>query len=199
MSRRPDLERFAQEHGLKIGTIADLIHYRLLNESTLDHLGIQPVQTDHGEFAMHIYRDRINGDVHLALVRGQVDPAAVTLVRVQLGLTVRDLLGIHIGGSSGWNAGRCMARIASEGAGVLVLLGGGEDAASLLDSVASLSGKRHSGSKPAGEGNTFLNIGVGSQILRMLGVRKLRHMSAPIRYHAISGFDLEIVEYVSPD
>jgi 3,4-dihydroxy 2-butanone 4-phosphate synthase/GTP cyclohydrolase II len=199
MARRPDLERFAVEHQLKIGTIADLIHYRLLNESTLDHLGTQPVHTDYGQFALHTFRDRINGDVHLALVRGQIGPDSVTLVRVQLGLTVRDLLGIHISGSSGWNAGRCMARIAREGAGVLVLLGGCEDTATLLDSVRGLSGNRPGGSKPAGERNTFLNIGVGSQILRMLGVRKLRHMSAPIRYQAISGFDLDIIEYVSPD
>ncbi|MES2261744.1 MAG: bifunctional 3,4-dihydroxy-2-butanone-4-phosphate synthase/GTP cyclohydrolase II [Pseudomonadota bacterium] len=198
MARRADLEVFAREHGIKIGTIADLIHYRLINESTLDHLDAQTVQTDHGEFLLHTFRDRINDDVHLALVRGEISPQQVTLARVQLALSVRDVLGIHIAGSSGWNVERCMARIAAEGAGVLVLLGGGENPTVLLDSLQGLKSTRDTPRvKPTGLNDTFLNVGVGSQILRKLGVRKLRHMSAPIRYNAISGFDLEIVEYVN--
>ena len=200
MARRPELEEFARQHGLKLGTIADLIQYRLTNESTVLHLEAIPVSNDYGDFVLHTYQDVINDDIHFALVRGQIADNEVNLVRVQLALTARDLLGVQIDSQSGWNVQRCMARIAQEGSGVLVLLGGGETKEVLLDSLHGLK-NRSPGLRSGKSGlhNSFLNIGVGSQILRHLGVRKLKHMSSPIKYNAISGFDLEIVEYVSFD
>lgn len=200
MARRPDLETFAREHGLKIGTIADLIHYRVLNESTVELLGVEPVQTDHGEFTLHTYRDRVNGDVHFALMLGELSAERPALARVQLAVSVRDLLGIRAPGLSGWNIQRCLARVSAEGTGVVVLLAGSESANDLLDSVDIVRGKRPAPApQPVGGHEAFLTIGVGSQILRSLGLRKLRLMSAPVKYNAISGFDLEVVEYVSPD
>lgn len=199
MARRPDLERFASEHDLKIGTIADLIHYRVVNETTVEQLGMQPVQTDHGEFILHTFRDRINNNVHLALVKGTLDPDQPVLARVQMGLAVRDLLSIHIPGSSGWNIQRGLARIAAEGTGVMVLLGGAEATSDLCDSIDVVAGRKTTPKpKPMGGNLPFLTIGVGSRILRKLGLRKLRLMGAPVKYKAISGFDLEVVEFIEP-
>lgn len=203
MARRPELEVFAREHGLKIGTIADLIHYRMLNESTVEELSVESVNSDFGSFSLHTYRDRINGDIHLAMVAGDLDPEAPTLVRVQLTVTVRDLLGIHSAdqgehGLSGWNLSRCLQRIGAEGRGVVVVLASQESATDTLASLDVMRGNRPAPApQPVGGHQAFLTIGVGSQILRALGLRKLRLMSAPVKYNAISGFDLEVVEYVS--
>ncbi|GAB3629721.1 3,4-dihydroxy-2-butanone 4-phosphate synthase [Pandoraea terrae] len=199
MARRPDLERFAREHDLKIGTIADLINYRVVHESTIEKLNEAPVQTAHGEFVLHAYRDRITGNMHLAMVRGCLDPSNPVLARVQMAGAVRDVLGIQAPGSSGWDIRRCLARVAAEGAGVVVLLAGTESPPDLLKSIYVAEGKQADASpKVAGGPQTLLNIGVGSQILRSLGLRKLRLMSSPVKYKAISGFDLEVMEYVSP-
>ncbi|SFV02602.1 bifunctional 3,4-dihydroxy-2-butanone-4-phosphate synthase/GTP cyclohydrolase II [Pseudoduganella namucuonensis] len=199
MARRPDLELFAREHGLKIGTIADLIHYRVLYESTIEKLGEAPVATADGQFMLHTYRDTITGKVHLAMVRGQIDPEQAVLARVQLAVTVRDMFAIQAAGSSGWDIRRCLARVAAEGAGVVVLLSEQETADDLLDSIDTVRCGSDFPRRPQRGRQTFLNVGVGSQILRALGLRKLRLMSAPVKYHAISGFDLKVVEYVKPD
>lgn len=197
MARRPDLEKFAEQHGLKIGTIADLIHYRVVNESTVEELSSAIVTTDHGEFTLHTYRDRLSGNIHLALVRGQLNPAKPALARVQTAISVRDLLEVQAPGPSGWNIRRCLARIASEGMGVLVLLSNNESPADVLSSVDFVSGKKPASSKQAhGSQMAFLNIGVGSQILRTLGLHKLRLMGSPAKYNGLAGFDLEVVEYV---
>jgi 3,4-dihydroxy 2-butanone 4-phosphate synthase / GTP cyclohydrolase II len=199
MARRPDLEKFADQHGLKIGTIADLIHYRVVTEATVEKLSEKPVTTDHGPFVLHTYRDRVNGGVHFALVRGDITGDQVPLVRVQSTLSIRDLLGIRVSGTSGWDIQKCLARIAAEDRGVLVLLTRNESAADLLASVDAISGAKTSRDERLGGVNqTFLMIGVGSQILRMLGLRQFRIMGVPARYNAISGFDLEVVEFVGP-
>jgi len=198
MARRPDLEKFAAEHGLKIGTIADLIHYRVVNESTVEKVSEAPVKSEYGDFVLHTYRDRLNNDVHFAMVKGDVTPEQPVLARVQLTVTVRDLLGVQAPGRNSWSIGRCMERIAAEGAGVLVMLGVQETSEDLLASVEIVQGKRPiPEAPPVGDHRAYLTIGVGSQILRDIGARKLRLMGAPIKYNAISGFDLEVVEYVS--
>lgn len=200
MARRPDLEKFAAEHDLKIGTIADLIHYRVVNESTVEKVSAAPVVTDHGEFILHTYRDRLNNDVHFALVKGEINPEQPLLARVQIAVTVRDLLGVQVAGRNAWSAGRCLARIAAEGTGVLVLLAGHETPEDLLASVDIAQGKKPiPQAPPVGDHRAYLTIGVGSQILRDIGARQLRLMGAPIKYNAISGFDLEVVEYISAE
>lgn len=201
MARRPDLEAFASKHGLKIGTIADLIHYRVVNESTVEKLSADRVQTDHGLFTLHTCRDRISGQIHLALVCGELGPDKPVLVRVQRAATVRDLLGIQTEApdTSGWNIQRCLNRIAEEKLGVIVLLGGRESPAGLLHSVEVAAGrKRLVPPSCVGGHQNIHTVGVGSQILRMLGLRKLRLMNSQAKYSAISGFDLQVIEYVAP-
>lgn len=200
MARRAELEAFASKHGLKIGTIADLIHFRVVNESTVQALGARPIVTDHGAFELHRFRDQITGSVHFALVHGQISPTRPTLMRVQQGLCARDLLSIQASGSSGWNIHRCMQRIVQEGAGVLVLLAGSESADDLLNSVDSAPGTATTvRQRKISNHHHSLMIGVGSQILRQLGLGQMRLMGRNRKYHAISGFDLEVVEYLQPD
>ncbi|MGE4417369.1 MAG: bifunctional 3,4-dihydroxy-2-butanone-4-phosphate synthase/GTP cyclohydrolase II, partial [Marinobacterium sp.] len=197
---RPDLEAFAVEHKLKIGTIADLIHYRVLHENTVQQLDTRTIDTDHGEFVLHTYRDRINGDIHFALVCGELDADTPTLVRVQIGSAMRDLIAAKIPGGSGWNLHRSLARVRAEGAGVVVLLNGNESAADLVYSVESIPGTLGASTPSTSQiHKAFLTVGVGSRILRALGLRRLRLMSGPAKYSAISGFELEVVEYVTPE
>ena len=200
MARRPDLEKFAQEHGLKIGTIADLIHYRVLNESSIEKIGEGPVHTDHGAFILHTYRDVHNGNIHLAVVKGELDQDKAPLVRVQIASSLRDLINTQPPGRVGWNTHRCLERISVEGSGVLLLLAGQESPDDLLTSIDIAMGKRVSPAPAAVGGHSaFMMIGLGSQILRDLGIRKFRLMGAPVKYNAISGFDLEVVDYVNPE
>jgi 3,4-dihydroxy 2-butanone 4-phosphate synthase/GTP cyclohydrolase II len=199
MARRPELERFAAQHGLKIGTIADLIHYRVVNEHTIEKVAHGVVNTDHGEFTLHSYRDLLAGDIHHALVKGDISPDNATLVRVQLISSVRDLFVTQPGQEPNWNMQRCIKRVADEGSGVVVLLAHNESPEEILASVDIAMGKTPT-PVPAVKGsrNAFMTVGLGSQILRDVGVSKIRLMGAPIKYNAISGFDLEVVEFVSP-
>lgn len=194
MARLPQLIEFAKEHGLRIGTIADLIHYRAVYETTIERHGQQPVMTDHGQFTLHTYRDCINGDIHLALSLGELD-SSPTLVRVQQSVSLRDLLSIQIPGSSGWNIQRCLARIAAEKKGVLVLLAGTESSTEMKHKIEALDGKSNLPRAPA-DGDPLM-IGVGSQILRDLGLGDMRLMAGPAKYHGISGFNLQVSEYVT--
>ena len=200
MARRPELEKFAEDHGLKIGTIADLIHYRVVNERTIEKINSGPVNTDHGEFELNSYKDLLTGDIHHALVKGDVAQEKGTLVRVHLASSIRDLLGTQPGDTPSWNMQRCIQRVAEEGSGVIVLLAHTETPEEVLASIDIAMGQ-----KPAPltvtEGTSkasYLTVGLGSQILRDVGVNKIRLMGAPIKYNAISGFDLEVVDFVSP-
>ena len=199
MARREDLETFAAEHDLKMGTIADLIHYQVLNEQTVEKLSSGPINTDFGEFMLHAYRDSVAGQLHFALQKGEISADQPTLARVHLGSTVRDLLQSQPPGSTtGWNMHRSLSVLAEHG-GVLVLLANQEKAEDIL---AELDIARGTKSPLQGDSaqyqNTYFNVGLGSQILRDVGAGKLRLMGAPVKYNAISGFDLEMVEFVSP-
>ena len=198
MARRPELEKFAQEHGLKIGTIADLIHYRVLNEPSVVLVEQGPVSTDYGDFELRVYRDEFGADMHFALVKGDVASDEPVLVRVHQSAAVRDLLrAVPPGQTPGWSLGRSLERVAREGRGVVVLLASRvERPEEILRSVEIAMGKAPVPAPVAdGSQNVYHTVGVGSQILRDIGVRKLRLMGAPIKYTAISGFDLEVVGY----
>lgn len=202
MARRPELEKFAEQHNLKIGTIADLIHYRVINERTIEKLNEGLVNTDHGEFSLHSYKDLLSGDLHHALVKGNVAAEEATLVRVQSAASIRDLFGTQPGDTVSWNIQRCIKRIAEEGSGVVVLLAHQETPAEVLASIEIATGKKAAPLTPSEGGsnsNVYLTVGLGSQILRDVGVSKIRLMGAPIKYNAISGFDLEVVEFVAPE
>jgi 3,4-dihydroxy 2-butanone 4-phosphate synthase/GTP cyclohydrolase II len=195
MARRPDLETFAQRHNLKIGTIADLIRYRLEKERSVERIAEQAVQTDAGQFQMYCYEDHVNRTVHLALVAGDLKQSAPPLVRVHLKNTLGDVVGIHEP-ALGWPLRSAMERIAKEGHGVVVILRPEETPRDLMDAVQAIS-RPEVASTPRHVGIEVLRTyGIGAQILRDLGVSRMRVLSAPKQMLGLSGFDLEVVEYV---
>lgn len=195
MKRGSELVRFAREHGLKVGTIADLIRYRLRTEKSVERLVERTVPTRHGEFRLVAYEDHVHAAVHLALVRGDIDPEGETRVRVQLQSTLGDVLGIRWP-ALGWPLDAGMERIAREG-GVLVLLRQPEDPAALIRQIEQ-AGQGSASRTAAGEeeASALRTYGIGAQILTDLGVRRMRVYSAPRRMQAISGFGLEITGYI---
>jgi 3,4-dihydroxy 2-butanone 4-phosphate synthase/GTP cyclohydrolase II len=201
MARRPDLEKFAREHGLKIGTIADLIRYRLRNERSVERVAEQRVSTEFGEFTLLAYQDHVHRDVHLALVRGTIRAdGPPPLVRVHLTDTLRDVLGVGVGIEAGrhWTLRAAMARVAREGHGVIVILREAESPRQLADAVQALS--RPGDLPPQAEGAPVLRTyGIGAQILKDVGVRRMRVLSAPKQLHGLSAFDLEVESYVDHD
>ncbi|KAA0012673.1 3,4-dihydroxy-2-butanone-4-phosphate synthase [Billgrantia pellis] len=199
MARRPELERFAAEHGLKVGTIADLIHYRIHNERTVEPVASEPVETTVGPLTLHVFHDRIQNAHHLALVKGQPTPDALTTVRVHLADTMRDLLGLQRGESRNWTIHSALEEIAQAEQGVFVLLDDGRPRQDLRDQVDVFLERRRlpRTSDSDGAGN-YLSIGTGSQILRHLGVGRMRLLSSPWKFSALSGFDLEVVELIAP-
>ena len=196
MARRPQLEVFAKQHGLKIGTIADLIRYRLEKEHSVERISDQTIQTEFGAFRMCAYEDHVNRTVHLALVRGDLTSVSAPLVRVHLQETLRDVIGIK-SDTLGWRLRDALARIAQEGVGVVVLLRPDESPRELMDAVQDLkAGARKSDGGLPGA-NVLRTYGIGAQILRDLQVHRMRVLSAPKQMHGLSGFDLEVVEYVT--
>ncbi len=195
MARRPDLEVFAREHDLKIGTIADLIRYRLENEHSVERIAETHVQTEFGEFRLVTYQDTVDNTVHLAMVKGTLDGRKPTLVRVHIRNMLQDVLGVRHGDFS-WPVRRALERIAQEGQGVVVLLRKPESTRELVQQIVSLN-KPDEGHEPTGP--VLRTYGLGAQILSDLGVRKLRVLSTPKKMHGLSGFGLEVVEYVPCD
>ena len=183
MSRRAEIEAFAKQHNLKIGTIADLIRYRLRNERSVERVGEQNVQTEFGEFRMYTYEDRVHKGTHIALAHGKLDGSDPPLVRVHVADTMRDLLGVR-GDSHAWTLRAAMERIARAGAGVAVIL---QDAETFNEGAARAIGTG---------GQKLRTFGVGAQILKDLGVRRMKVLSAPKQMHGISAFGLEIDSYV---
>ena len=196
MARRPDLEAFAQQHQLKIGTIADLIRYRLEKERSIERIAEQKVQTEFGEFRMYCYEDHVNRTVHLALVAGEIGGSKVPLVRVHLKDTLGDVVGIH-DRALGWPLRSAMQRIASEGHGVVVILRPEETPRDLMDAVQAINHTEPAKPSRDAGAKVLRTYGIGAQILRDLGVTRMRVLSAPKQMHGLSGFDLEVVEYVS--
>jgi 3,4-dihydroxy 2-butanone 4-phosphate synthase/GTP cyclohydrolase II len=195
MARRPELERFAREHGLKIGTIADLIHYRMETEKTIEHVSVHDVQTDFGAFRLHAYRDTIEGRLHLALLRGEVDPEAPFLVRVHVQNPLSDVLSIQRA-DFGMPLRTALSRIDAEGSGLVLVLGSHKDDSTILRQIQQQP-------EPAIEANgdnrrsrELRTYGIGAQIIADLGVRKMRVLSAPWKLTGLAGFNLEVVEYI---
>ncbi len=194
MARRPELEVFAREHKLKIGSIADLISYRLQKEQSVERISEQTVSTEFGEFQLVCFEDHISRNVHAALVRGDISGDKPPLVRVHVQDTLGDVLGIS-NPRLGWPLRAAMKRIADEGRGVVVILRHAESPRSFVSAVESL---RAPVAEVVGKhgGSVLRTYGTGSQILRNLGITRMRVLSAPKQMHALSGFGLEIVEYV---
>ncbi len=195
MARRPDLEAFSRQHGVRIGTIADLIRYRLEKERYVERIAEKTVQTAHGEFGLFCYDDHVNRAVHVALVKGTIDKETNPLVRVHIQDTLGDVLGVQ-SPVLGWPLQSAIERIAREQAGIVVVLRERESSRELMEAVASLSPAQNELAERRSGEAVLKTYGVGAQILRDLGVQRMRVLSAPKQMHGISGFDLEITEYV---
>lgn len=196
MARRDDLERFAAQHGLKMGTIEDLIRYRIENERTVERVADCPFPTEFGEFRLFAYQDMIDRTVHLAAVMGEVGDGAPVLTRVHLENVLCDVLPSG-SGECGWPLRDALRRIAQEGRGVAVLLRKPEDPRELVKRLRQLALEPESVSPPSkGTSAEQRTYGIGAQILSDLGVRRMRLLSAPKRFHGLAGFGLEVTEYV---
>ncbi len=196
MARRPDLERFAHTHGIKIGTIADLIHYRVRHEKAVLRESECDLPTAFGSFRLVAYRDTIDNIIHLALTLGEISPERPTLVRVHLQNALCDLFATRHN-ACGWPLQDVMRQVADAGEGVIVVLRNRDSSADLLSRIKDLQLHDRDDRVPARrqDRSELRTYGIGAQILADLGVRKMRVMSAPKSMHAISGFDLEVVEY----
>lgn len=200
MARRPDLEAFAEAHDLKIGTIADLIQYRVRHEKTVLRECACELPSEIADFRIYAYRDTIDKDLHFALTLGEITPENPTLVRVHLQNSLCDLFGTRHDGC-GWPLRDVMRKVADEGAGAIVVLRNRDRADDLLARLKAFDVRGGEVKIPVRQQdrNELRTYGIGAQILVDLGVRKMRVMSAPKAMHGISGFDLEVVEYVGGD
>lgn len=186
MARMPELMKFAEEHNLKIGTIADLIEYRSRTESLLEEMGDTTVQTLWGTFQQHVYVDKLSGETHLALVKGELSPETETLVRVHEPFSVMDFLQADPNHS--WPLPKALEHIQNAASGVIILLHRTEDGDALLDRTLPK--------------NTFQikkwdrkTYGIGAQILVGLNVKKMRVMGKPSSMNGLTGFGLEVTGF----
>ena len=193
MARLPDLQRFASQHQLHIGTIADLIEYRSRNETLLKKIASRPLMTAQGEFTAHAFQDILGQGVHLALVKGEWDASDVVLTRVHEPLSVLDALEVNRKMHT-WGLDESLAAISQAGAGVLVLLNAGENAQQLLDQFQGNAKSMHG---PERGRMDLRSYGIGAQILKECGVHKMRLLGTPRRMPSMTGYGLEIEGYVS--
>lgn len=192
MARLPDLQLFAAEHGLKIGTIADLIEHRIRTESLVEKVGSRPLHTAFGEFTAHAFRDGPSQAVHIALVKGEWHADESIPVRVHEPLSVFDALEVNRAMHS-WGLDTSLQYIAAHGRGVAVLLNCGESANQLLD---QFEGKARAAQAPERGRMDLRTYGVGAQILRDCGVQKMQLMGRPRRMPSMAGYGLEITGYI---
>ena len=191
MARLPDLVEFARLHGLKIGAIADLIHYRSQTERLIERVGERSIRTIEGDFRLVTYRDKLTDATHLALARGEIVPERETLVRVHEPLSVVDLLDCGSRTHS-WTIAAALAAIARAGRGVLVLLHRPESAAELRQRAVT--------DQPPAEARVDLrNYGIGAQILRDLNVGRMRLLARPRKMPSMTGFGLEVTGHADLD
>ncbi|MES2242432.1 MAG: bifunctional 3,4-dihydroxy-2-butanone-4-phosphate synthase/GTP cyclohydrolase II [Pseudomonadota bacterium] len=193
MARLPDLQVFAAEHGLKIGTIADLIEHRSRHDSLIEKIGSRTLNTAFGEFTAHAFKDKTSHGLHLALVKGQWSAEDTVAARVHEPLSVLDALETGRSMHS-WSLDQSLAHIAKEGKGVAVLLNCGESAAQLLE---QFEGTARASQAPERGRMDLRTYGVGAQILRECGVHKMNLMGNPRRMPSMTGYGLEITGYIA--
>jgi len=197
MARLPDLLLFARHHGLKVGTIADLIHHRAAHESLIERVGQRRVRTHAGEFEMIAYRDKPSGAAHLALVRGTIDPEREALVRVHEPMSLLDVIDTGASGHA-WSFDAAARAIAAAGCGVLVLLNCGEAPVALLGRFAATpEAPRAPAARDAKV--DLRTYGIGAQILRDLNVGRMKLLARPRKMPSMAGFDLRITGYQTGD
>ncbi len=193
MARMDDLEKFATQHQLKIGTIESLIKHRVSHEKTVSCISRTEIETAAGRFLLHSYQDRLNETTHLALTLGEICPERPVLVRVHIENTLRDTLQI-IEKNHYWNMEETMKRIVEAGEGAIVILRLPEKYQSLQQEIEELlSGRARSASKT---GTHRWTVGVGGQILSDLGVGQMIVAGSPQHFHGLGGFGLSIKRFL---
>jgi len=195
MARRLELEKFAREHSLKIGTIADLIHYRMQTEKSVRHISTHEVNTDYGPFKLHTYRDLIEQRLHLVLMRGTANPEEPFLVRVHVQNPLSDVLTIQRP-DFGMPLRSALAEIAAVNSGMVLVLGGHKDEDELLRQIQQIPEPAIAPSGDDRRSRELRTYGIGAQIIADMGVRKMRVLSAPWKLTGLAGFGLEVVEYI---
>jgi 3,4-dihydroxy 2-butanone 4-phosphate synthase / GTP cyclohydrolase II len=198
MARLPDLSAFVRLHGLKLGTIADLIHYRASNESLIERIGRRTVQMDAGAFELIAYRDLPGDGTHLALVQGVPQPDRDVLVRVHEPLSVLDLVD-GATGHHAWTPANALRRIAREGCGVLILLNCGDSSQQLQHRIRTWSAPDETPAVPRAAALDLRTYGIGAQILRDLGIGRMRLMAKPRKMPSMAGFGLTAVGYLESE
>jgi len=198
MARRPELEAFAAEHGLKMGTVADLIRYRLATEQNVECIHRQRVGTQHGPFELRVFRDRIINKLHWALMRGQIDPDEAFPVRVHVPELLGDVLGITDPGF-GMPLDAALADIDRRGQGLALVLGYDENDQARLDGLLAARKSPDPAEARKRGSEELRSYGIAAQIIAELGIRRMQVFGAPRRLHALDGFGLQITEYVVPD
>ena len=195
MARLEDLKKFAAEHQLKIGTIADLIHYRSVKEKTIEKTSQRTISTRCGNFELSVFKELASGDVHFALQKGTFQSDEEVLVRVHVMDAVRDVVSLQREDDvfNPWMFQDALKLIEQEGKGVAVLICHSQSGLDMEERIeAVLSGKTNKEPTEI----VYRQVGTGAQILRELGVHKMRLMSAPLKFTAISGFDLQVVDVI---
>jgi 3,4-dihydroxy 2-butanone 4-phosphate synthase/GTP cyclohydrolase II len=190
------LTGFANQHQLVVGLVSDLVTYRLANQKTIRAVREGILQTRHGVFGATAYQDTTQGRLHVALTKGVIDAAKPTLVRVHVTSVFRDLVGTTLDGHTSWSFDASLKAIAESEGGVLVLLSKPEATDDLLHDIDRLLGEPES--DKVGSLDAYNQIGMGAQILRDLGVGQIRLLGAPLKYNALAGFGLEVVDFVAP-
>ncbi|MDT8450459.1 MAG: 3,4-dihydroxy-2-butanone-4-phosphate synthase [Wenzhouxiangellaceae bacterium] len=196
MARRPELERFVAEHGLKMGSVADLIRYRLGTEQNIECIHSQTVGTAHGEFRLKVFRDRINQKLHWAMLKGEITPGEPFPVRVHVPELLGDVVGITEP-AFGMPLDAVLADIARRGNGLALVLGYDESDADRLAGLRGPSADDAGGKDRAA--SELRSYGIAAQIIAELGIRRMEVFGAPKRLHALDGFGLEITAYTVPD
>ena len=188
MARLPDLMQVAAEHNIKIGTIADLIHYRAAHETLIERSAERAIETAFGPMRLIAYRDNIAQETHLVLVKGDPQTSEEALVRVHEPLSMIDLLDSSHQAHS-WNLLQAMQVISNAACGVIVLINHDEDGLGLTDRILRADQK-------VVLNQELRNYGIGSQILLDLGVRKMRIMATPRKMPSMEGFGLEVTGFL---
>ncbi|MDE2627445.1 MAG: 3,4-dihydroxy-2-butanone-4-phosphate synthase [Burkholderiales bacterium] len=194
MARLPDLIAFAREHGLKIGTIADLIEHRSRNETLIERVGRRRLATAQGEFDCTAFRDRTGG-LHLALTHGAWTPDDEVLVRVHEPLSVMDLLDVGAPCHHSWPLPKALTVLHASPRGAAVLLNCGEDVAALTSQLLPATGASE---RQAGQMD-LRTYGIGAQILRELGIVKMKLLGSPRRMPSMTGYGLEVTGFIAAD
>lgn len=193
MARLPDLLEFGKEHGIKIGTIADLIHYRSQTESLVERVAERPLSTGYGDFRLVAFRDKPSGCAHLALVHGTPSGDQEALVRVHQPVSILDLLD-NSSTAHSWTVAAAMGAVKAADSGVIVLLNCSETAEQLFGQFEEKPAARPNARAASLDLRTY---GIGAQILKDLGVRKMKLLANPRKMPSMTGFDLEVTGYLA--